>query len=52
MGQSCVSACSSVARILSALIVITGGEKNEPQIQKGFRILSKFRIEMMDHGKG
>lgn len=47
MGQFCVSACSSVARILSALFVITGGEKGEPQIQMG-RILSECRIEMME----
>lgn len=51
MGQFCVLACSSVARILSALIVITGGEKDEPQIQMG-RILSECRIEMMKHGRG
>lgn len=49
MGQLCVLAC--VARILNALIMVTGGEKDEPQIQMG-RILSECRIELMEHGRG
>lgn len=47
IGQFCISAFSSVARILNALFVITGGEKDEPQIQME-RILSECRIEIME----
>lgn len=50
MGQFSISACSSAAGTVMSLIVITGEEKDAPQIQMG-RIPSECSREMTEYGR-